>query len=210
MELQIMDMERQVKGTLPVQETILDTAKKTYVVWEIVRYEQARRRQGTHHTKTRSQVRGGGKKPWVQKGTGRARHGSIRSPLWVGGGIVHGPKPRSYEYHVPKKKIKLAYRVVLADRLREKKVHVFESLMMNEPKTKEGVRWLQTLGVQPGRERILIVDREFQHAFYLSLRNIPKVVLKPLHEVTIIELTLCSTYIFSRDAFEFFMRMCEP
>ena len=210
MELQIRDMEHQVKGNVTLQEIILQTPRKTYVVWEAVRHELARRRRGTHKTKTRGEVRGGGRKPWVQKGTGRARHGSIRSPLWVGGGTVHGPQPRSYDYHFPRKKTKLAYRIVMAERLRENKVYVFESLAMNEPKTKEGVKWLSELGLQPGKDRVLIVDREFQNPFYLSLRNIPKVILKPLHEVTIYELTLCDTYIFSQDAFESFIRMCEP
>lgn len=210
MELPVLNMELENVGKITVTERIESAPPKTYVVWEAVRHELARRRRGTHSTKTRGEVRGGGRKPWVQKGTGRARHGSIRSPLWVGGGVAHGPKPRDYDYHFPKKKKKLAWRIVLADRIRNGRVRILESLTMDEPKTKKGMEFIKKLDLRPGYDKVLFIDIEPERNFMLSVRNIPRVWAIPLRALTIYELLLPDVLVFTREAFETFQRMCEP
>src|SRR4029077_14717522 len=110
-------------------------------------------RAGTHSTKTRAEVRGGGAKPWRQKGTGRARQGSIRSPHWRGGGVAHGPKPRDYSQRTPKKMVKLALRSALSDRAADSNVMVVDDWGITEPKTKSGLELLTTLGLRTKGER---------------------------------------------------------
>ena len=210
MELPVLNRDLEAVDQVPVAEAIATAPRKTYVVWEAVRHELARRRRGTHSTKTRGEVRGGGRKPWVQKGTGRARHGSIRSPLWVGGGVAHGPKPRDYDYPFPKKKKKLAWRIVLADRIREDRVRVLDSLTMEEPRTKAGIAFIEKLQLRPGQDKILFIDVEPDRNFELSVRNIPKTRVLPVKALTIYELLHPDILVFTRQAFETFQRMCEP
>jgi large subunit ribosomal protein L4 len=117
------------------------------VLHQVVTAQRAAARAGSASTKTRSEVRGGGQKPWRQKGTGRARHGSIRSPLWVGGGVAHGPKPRDYEQRVPKKMKRLALRSALTDRARQDRIRVVDGLSFDGPSTKAAVDVLDALDV---------------------------------------------------------------
>src|SRR5690242_15971181 len=118
------------------------------VMHQVVTAQLAAKRAGTHSTKTRADVRGGGAKPWRQKGTGRARQGSIRSPQWRGGGVAHGPKPRDYEQRTPKKMIRLALRSALSDRASDGNVVVVDEWGIDEPKTKRAVELLGTLGLR--------------------------------------------------------------
>src|SRR6185369_5109318 len=130
------------------------------VMHQVVNAQLAARRAGTHSTKTRSEVRGGGAKPWRQKGTGRARQGSIRAPQWRGGGVAHGPKPRDYTQRTPKKMVRLALRSALSDRAAENKVLVVDEWGIDEPKTKAGIQLLEALGLREerGRDpRVLVV-----------------------------------------------------
>jgi large subunit ribosomal protein L4 len=145
------------------------------VMHQVVTAQLAAKRAGTHSTKTRAEVRGGGAKPWRQKGTGRARQGSIRAPQWRGGGVAHGPHPRDYSQRTPKKMIRLAVRSALSDRASEGKLIVVDNWRITEPSTKAGVRMLETLGLrEKGRRapRVLLVLFRTEDAVWKSLRNL--------------------------------------
>lgn len=145
------------------------------VMHEVVVAQQAAWRQGTHDTLTRGQVRGGGKKPWRQKGTGRARQGTIRAPQWVGGGTVFGPHPRSYAKKVNKKVIKLAMRSALSAKLADSELTVLEA-KFDKPCTKEARKAFEALGIE-GRVTLVVGSEDVNT--YLSFRNLPKVLVIP-------------------------------
>jgi large subunit ribosomal protein L4 len=145
------------------------------VMHQVVTAQLAAKRSGTHSTKTRSEVQGGGAKPWRQKGTGRARQGSIRSPQWRGGGIAHGPKPRDYSQRTPKKMVRLALRSALSDRAAEGNVVVVDDWAIDAPSTKSGVRLLEALGLREKGSRaprLLLVLFRTEDAVWKSLRNL--------------------------------------
>jgi len=142
------------------------------VMHQVVTAQLAARRAGTHSTKTRAQVRGGGAKPWRQKGTGRARQGSIRSPQWRGGGVAHGPHPRDYSQRTPKKMIRLALRSALSDRAADDRVIVIDSWSFESPKTSDAVAALQAIGAEG---KILVVLSDADVNAWLSFRNLPSV-----------------------------------
>jgi large subunit ribosomal protein L4 len=145
------------------------------VMHQVVTAQLAARRSGTHSTKTRAEVQGGGAKPWRQKGTGRARQGSIRSPQWRGGGIAHGPKPRDYSQRTPKKMVRLALRSALSDRAADGKVVVVDDWGIGAASTKAGVRLLEALGLREKGSRaprVLLVLFRTEDAVWKSLRNL--------------------------------------
>jgi large subunit ribosomal protein L4 len=145
------------------------------VMHQVVTAQLAARRAGTHSTKTRAEVAGGGSKPWRQKGTGRARQGSIRSPHWRGGGVAHGPKPRDHSQRTPKKMVRLALRSALSDRAAEQRVLVVDEWGIEEPRTKRGLELLRALGLrEPGTRdaRLLVVLDRREDAVWKSLRNL--------------------------------------
>lgn len=143
-----------------------------HAMHEVVRAQRAARRAGTHSTLTRGQVRGGGKKPWRQKGTGRARQGTIRAPQWAGGGIVFGPHPRSYAFKVPSKVVKLAMRSALSAKAADGELVVVDAFSFEKPCTKEAAAILKSLDLN-GRITLVIADDDINT--YLSFRNIPAV-----------------------------------
>ncbi|MFZ4583601.1 MAG: 50S ribosomal protein L4 [Acidimicrobiia bacterium] len=149
------------------------------VMHQVVTAQLAAKRAGTHSTKTRAEVSGGGAKPWKQKGTGRARAGSSRSPIWRGGGIAHGPKPRDYSQKTPKKMVSLALRSALSDRAASERVVVVDDWGISEPKTKQALQILQSLGLRTKGERedrVLIVVDNTEEAVWLSFRNLGEYV----------------------------------
>jgi len=158
---------------IDLSDDIFDIEINKEVVHQVVTAQLAKVRSGTASTKTRSEVRGGGRKPWRQKGTGRARHGSIRSPLWVGGGITFGPKPRSYNKKVNKKMKKNALKSVLTDKVKNEGVMILDELKMDEIKTQEMVNFLDDLGLKDRKVLILLPGKDKN--IYLSARNIPHV-----------------------------------
>ena len=158
---------------IDLSDDIFNSDIKEDVVHQVVTAQLAKIRGGNASTKTRSEVRGGGRKPWRQKGTGRARHGSIRSPLWVGGGITFGPKPRSYNKKVNKKMKKLAVKSVLSDKVQNDGIMILDELKMDEVKTKNMVNLLEELGLKD--KKVLIVLPGKDEKTYLSARNIPHV-----------------------------------
>ena len=151
---------------------VFEIEPNVHVMHEVVRSQRAARRQGTHDTLTRGQVRGGGKKPWRQKGTGRARQGTIRAPQWAGGGTVFGPHPRSYAFKVPAKVVKLAMRSALSAKLADGEIVVVDQLSFEKPSTKQAAEVLKNLGLE-GRVTIIVPDDEVNT--FLSFRNLSKV-----------------------------------
>jgi large subunit ribosomal protein L4 len=162
-------------GTVELPDELFGIVPNLAVLHQVVTAQLAHRRAGSHSTKTRAEVSGGGAKPWRQKGTGRARHGSIRAPQWRGGGIAHGPKPRSYAQRTPKKMVRLALCSALSDRAAEKRVKVIDAWDMDEPKTARALQVLEQLGLRPPGERpprvLLVLDRS-EHAVWKSFRNL--------------------------------------
>src|SRR5215468_3170970 len=134
-------------GTVDAPDDLFGIEPNIPVMHQVVTAQLAHRRSGTHSTKTRAEVAGGGSKPWRQKGTGRARQGSIRAPQWRGGGIAHGPKPRDYSQRTPKKMVRLALRSALSDRAAESRIKVVDAWGIDEPRTKRGVEVLESLGL---------------------------------------------------------------
>lgn len=151
---------------------VFEIEPNVHVMHEVVRSQRAARRQGTHDTLTRGQVHGGGKKPWRQKGTGRARQGTIRAPQWAGGGTVFGPHPRSYAFKVPAKVVKLAMRSALSAKLADGEIVVVDQLSFEKPSTKQAAEVLKNLGLE-GRVTIIVPDDEVNT--FLSFRNLSKV-----------------------------------
>lgn len=151
---------------------VFEIEPNVHVMHEVVRSQRAARRQGTHDTLTRGQVRGGGKKPWRQKGTARARQGTIRAPQWAGGGTVFGPHPRSYAFKVPAKVVKLAMRSALSAKLADGEIVVVDQLSFEKPSTKQAAEVLKNLGLE-GRVTVIVPDDEVNT--FLSFRNLSKV-----------------------------------
>jgi large subunit ribosomal protein L4 len=160
-------------GKVELDESIFGIEPNVAVMHQVVTAQLAARRSGSHNTKTRAERRGGGAKPWKQKGTGRARQGSIRSPQWKGGGVVHGPKPRSYAQRTPKKMVRLALRSALSDRAGDGKIVVVDSWGFGDlPKTKDAASTLSALGVEG---RALVVLGPDDIVAWKSFRNLPQV-----------------------------------
>lgn len=165
--------------------TVFGIEPNVHAMHEVVRAQRAAWRSGTHNTLTRGQVRGGGKKPWRQKGTGRARQGSTRSPQWAGGGTVFGPHPRSYAFKVPNKVVKLAMRSALSAKLADGELIVIEEFGFEKPSTKQAAAAIKALGCE-GRTTVVIADDDVNA--YLSLRNLPRVNVIPVTEANTYEL----------------------
>jgi large subunit ribosomal protein L4 len=165
-------------GSVDLPDDLFGVTPNVAVMHQVVTGQLAARRSGTHSTKTRAEVAGGGAKPWRQKGTGRARHGSIRSPIWRGGGIAHGPKPRSYEQRTPKKMKALALRSALSDRAAGARVLVVDEWGIDEPKTKRAVELLEAIGLRTKGardDRVLVVLDRGEVAAWKSFRNLPRI-----------------------------------
>jgi large subunit ribosomal protein L4 len=176
------------------------------VMHQVVTAQLAARRGGTHSTKTKAEVAGGGSKPWRQKGTGRARHGSIRSPQWRGGGIAHGPKPRDYSQRTPKKMVRLALRSALSDRAAEQKVMVVDDWGITEPKTKQANQLLEALGLRVKGEkdaRVLLVLFRTEDAVWRSFRNLgPRVQIILPEELNAYDVLVNDCVVFSQASLE--------
>ena len=181
MTVDVVNNQNQKVGSLDVSDDVFGGRVKTDLIHESVIRANAAERQGTHATKNRALVSGSGKKPWRQKGTGRARAGEIRNPLWRKGGTVFGPQPRSYDYHLPKKVEKGALRAALSAKLQNGDVIVVDALSASEIKTKAAAGLLKTLGVAG---KALIVDVQPEAKFALSVRNVAGVRMLPSNRVT--------------------------
>jgi large subunit ribosomal protein L4 len=181
MTLDVVNSQNEKIGAVDLRDEVFGGAVKTTLIWESVVRANAAERRGTHATKNRALVSGSGKKPWRQKGTGRARVGEIRNPLWRKGGTVFGPQPRSYEYALPKKVERGALRAALAQKLAGGQLVVVDALSASAIKTKEAAALLARLGVSG---KAVLIDVEPDDNLALSLRNLPGVNLVASSRVT--------------------------
>ncbi|SDC51872.1 LSU ribosomal protein L4P [Pelagirhabdus alkalitolerans] len=186
-------------GDLELNDVVFGIEPNEHVLHDAVVMQQASRRQGTHAVKNRSEVRGGGRKPWRQKGTGRARQGSTRSPQWVGGGVVFGPTPRSYSYKLPKKVRRLALQSALSSKVKEDQLVVLEGLAIDQPKTKEVINVLDALNVN---EKALIVTAEKDEVIAKSANNLENTKVLPVSQINVLDLLTHDKLIITKDAAE--------
>lgn len=175
-EVKVYNTEGAAVSTLEVNDRVFDASENTALVHQAVVMYLANQRQGTVHTLTRGEVSGGGKKPFRQKGTGRARQGSTRAPQWTGGGTVFGPKQREWRQRMPQKMRQGALRCVLSDKLRQDRIRVLDALALDEPRTRAMVDLFNALSLE---RKVLVVLDERNDAVLQSLRNIPQVHLVP-------------------------------
>src|SRR5215467_5769002 len=199
MKIDVVNSNKETVGSIDLKDEVFGGRVKTDLIWEAVVHEQAAKRRGTHMTKNRALVSGSGKKPWRQKGTGRARVGEIRNPLWRHGGTVFGPQPRSYDYQLPRK-VKLgALREALAAKLADGTLVVVDTLANDSKKTKDTAAMLKALGAS-GKTLVIAVSHDDR--FTLTARNIAGVTLKPSARVTARDVMDTDTVIVTREAME--------
>ncbi|WP_427340459.1 50S ribosomal protein L4 [Caloranaerobacter sp. DY30410] len=184
-------------GDIELSDSVFGVEINEHVLYEAVKNYLANRRQGTQSAKTRSEVRGGGRKPWRQKGTGRARHGSIRSPIWKGGGVVFAPKPRDYSYKLPKKIKRLAMKSALSSKVVNGEIIVLDELKMDRPKTKDMVSILKNLN---SKKKALIVMSEKDENVVKSARNIQGVSTTLVNTLNVYDILNCDSFIITKDA----------
>ena len=187
----------EVVGDIELNEAIFGIEVNEHVVYEVVKNHLANRRQGTQSAKTRAEVRGGGRKPWRQKGTGRARQGSIRAPQWKGGGVVFAPKPRSYRYSVPKKVRRLAMRSVLTSKVLEGELRVFDALTIDAFSTKKAKEILKNLNLET---KTIIVLSEGNEKIVKSFANLPKVETVVVDYMNVYDLLRFDNLVIVKDA----------
>lgn len=194
-KIDLYNQEGKVVGDYELSDAIFAIEPNEDVVLQVLKAQLANRRQGTAKTKTRTEVRGGGKKPWRQKGTGRARHGSTRSPIWVGGGVSFGPVPRSYKQKVNKKQRRLAIKSVLSNKLTNNKVVVLDELKFDQPKTKEFAKVLENLKIQ---DSVLVVVDKNDENTVLSARNLKDVRLTTYNAINVFDLLKYDTFVMTK------------
>ena len=180
-------------GSLRLDDQVFGIEPNIPVMHQVVTAQLAAARSGTQNTKTRAEVRGGGRKPWRQKGSGRARQGSTRAPHWRGGGVALGPKPRSYKQRTPKKMVQLALNSALSDRAASRRVAVVDAWSFEGPKTKDAVEVLRTLGLEGDGKVLIVVEREADDTIK-SFRNIPDVQLLLVSELNAYDV-LCNDWV---------------
>ena len=184
------------KGDVALSPDIFGIEPNVAVMHQVVTAQLAAARSGTASTKTRSEVRGGGRKPWRQKGLGRARHGSIRAPQWAGGGVAHGPKPRSYAQRTPKKMRRLALRSALSARAAAGQIKVVESFdVWDVPKTKRAVALLEAMGITG---KVLLLAEDHERTAIVSFRNLPQVIASNLGQANTYDVLWADTVVMSR------------
>lgn len=192
----VYNMEGNEVGTIELNDAVFGVEVNEHLVHQAVVRHLANKRQGTQKAKTRSEVRGGGRKPWRQKGTGHARQGSIRAPQWTGGGVVFAPTPRDYSKKMNKKEKRAAMRSALTSRVEAQKLIVLDSLKLDQIKTKEMQRVLDNLKIN----KALVVMPEVDENIRLSTRNIPNVVTAEARMINVYDVMKYSTVILTKDA----------
>lgn len=203
MKVDVLNAKGKKAGSVELPEEIFGVQVNVPVMHRVVRAQLAAARAGTHSTKTRAEVRGGGRKPWRQKGTGRARQGSIRAPQWRGGGVVFGPTPRDHSLRVNKKEKVLALRSALTDRRAGGNLVVLDGLDFEEPKTARAVELLDTVGLG-GRKLLFVVDG-LEEAAIKSFRNLPAVHLITFDQLNTYDVLNSDTVVFTRDSLDAFL-----
>ncbi len=199
-EFEVIDKNNKPVGKINLSDEVFGVKAKDGVLHNAVVNFLANQRQGTHATKTKGLVSGGGKKPWKQKHTGRARSGSSRSPLWRGGGTVFGPQPRDYSYTIPKKAKRLALKAALSGKLSDGEITVVDTLSLEKPKTKEIMSLLKGLQLE-GKSTLIIVP-EHNETIVLSARNIPGVTVTRVSDLNCYDVAAHSRLLMTRQAAE--------
>ena len=199
-KVDVLDMNGKKVSTVELSDAVFGITPNEKVMHAAVVNFLANQRQGTQSTKTRSEVSGGGRKPWRQKGTGRARQGTIRAPQWAGGGTVFGPHPRSYAFRVNNKEVKLAMRSALSAKLADGELVVVKDFEFEKPSTKAAVAAMKALGLE-GRVALVIADDAVNT--YLSFRNIPKVNIIPVSDINTYELIDNKKLVVTADALKY-------
>ncbi|HAG10607.1 MAG TPA: 50S ribosomal protein L4 [Desulfotomaculum sp.] len=196
-EVSMYNVNGNLLGKLNLSNQVFGAPVNSTAVYDAVIKYLAGGRSGTSDTKTRGEVNGGGRKPWRQKGTGRARHGSIRSPIWRGGGIVFGPHPRDYSYTLPRKVRRLALKSVLSSKVMEDKMIVIEELKLEKPRTKDIINILDNLKISGG---VLLVTVSKDENVYKSARNISDIKTVTIEGLNIYDLLVYETLVVTKDA----------
>src|SRR5688572_907013 len=195
----IKNLKNEVVGKLDLSDEVFGGEINEGLLNDAVKQYLASQRSGTHQTKTRGEVSGSGKKPWRQKGTGRARVGEIRNPLWRKGGTVFGPQPRDYEYHLPRKMFRAALKSALALKLKENQLNVVDAFSLEDHKTKALAQAFSGLGF---KRKVLVVDNQKNDNLWLAARNMDEVNLIPSLQVTPYQLLNANHVVFSKAAIE--------
>lgn len=196
-KVDILNIKGENVGSLELNETLFNTEISEHTVYEVVKNQLANKRQGTQSAKTRSEVRGGGRKPFRQKGTGRARQGSIRAPHYTGGGVVFAPKPRDYSYKVPKKLRRKALYSVLTSKVNDNELIVLEDLNLENAKTKEASQVLKAINAG---DKAYIVTAENDNEVYRSFRNIEGVDVSQASLINVYDLVKHNKLVITKDA----------
>jgi len=198
-DLSVQNIKGENIGEVSLKDNIFNTKVNKYLIQQVVKRYLANKRRGTASTKNRSEVRGGGAKPWKQKGTGRARAGSNRSPIWVGGGTVFGPNPRDYSFSLPKKIKIAALKSVLSDKLKNKEIIIIDELLLNENKTSKMVEILKNL--QAFKKPLIITEKE-DNIIALSVRNIKGAKVLPVSKINTYDLVNQEKIIITKKALQ--------
>lgn|SRR5699024_1900105 len=198
-KVSVFNQEGKSAGDITLNDKVFGIEPNQNVLFDAIVMQQASKRQGTHAVKNRSDVRGGGRKPWRQKGTGRARHGSNTSPIWRGGGVVFGPTPRSYSYKLPRKVRRLAILSALSQKVIDSEVSVIESLEFDKPKTKEFRAMLDNMDVK--RKALVVLEKGNEFAA-LSARNIEGVKVVAPNNVSVLDVVAHDNLILTKAALE--------
>ncbi len=188
------------KVDVQLNEAIFNVPIKKHMLWEVVKWQLAKRRAGTHSTKTRGEVAYSGRKILPQKGTGNARHGDRGAPIFVGGGVAHGPKPRDYSYNINKKVRRKALKMALSDRAKEGNIIVVEDFTFEQPKTKQAVEFLKSLGIENDKVLLVIADKDVN--VQKSFRNLPKVVVIPAEGLNVYDILWANKVVITKNALQ--------
>ena len=198
-KLALLNQSGSQVGEIELDDLVFGIEPHESVMTDAILMQRASMRQGTHKVKGRSEVRGGGRKPWKQKGTGRARQGSIRSPQWRGGGVVFGPTPRSYAYKLPKKVRRLAIKSALSSKVQDGNLIVLDQFVLETPRTKDFVQVLNNLKVT---QKALIVTADFDEKVALSGRNIPGITILESNGINVLDVVAATKLIVTKAAIE--------
>jgi large subunit ribosomal protein L4 len=200
----VLNLKNEKVGQVEVSDDIMTYPVKPWLVHEVVKMQLACRRAGTHSTLNRTLIEGGGKKPWKQKGTGRARAGSNRSPLWRGGAVIFGPMPRDYSYSMPRQKVRNALKSALRSKFDEGSIKVVDNIVVDSGKTKDAVNVLNDLNLT---KKVLIVYKELDDKTIRAFRNIPNVNFLNVKGLNVYDVVNADNIIMIKDAVAYFMEV---
>jgi len=208
MDIPVYNIQGEKVGVYTIPDEWLNVKINKALIHQVVVSHLSNKRQGTHSTKTRGEVRGGGRKPWPQKGTGRARQGSIRAPQWRGGGKVHTPKPLDWDMKINKQMRKKAIKYAWIDKIRNGNVVLIDNLVFEEPKTKRMYQLLQKLNIVDNK--VLLLMRNFNRNVYLSARNLQNVYMLPYHQPSAYDLINAEKILTTCDAMDVIKERIAP